>query len=679
MKKLSVFLSLLFVSAAFSSFAEELKTEAIKVTATRVEKELQEVPYTVNVITEEQIRKSGATTIAELLRDLPGVELTTNAIVGMQRLSLRGENSFRTLILVDGMKITEQKSMEGTPILVDVNNIERIEIIQGPGSVLYGSEAIGGAINIITKKGGDRPLQGYVSGTYDTNSDGWSTFGSLNGSVNNFYYRADLSKTEFGERKDSHGNKLANTDYETQNIGLLAGYKNKKFDLGVQYTKYESELGVYISPDVITSPITNFFLDLPEWNRERYAAYFEYRNPGSFLNKARVDVFHQETYKDFLQLMTLQPAPVMTIDRTMSTENTLDTTGVLTQFNFELSDTNLLIAGIEFNVDDLDATTDTIQSTTSPMGTTTTRTIVDAEAKQTTFAAFLHDEQTIGENWILGAGLRYSRIENELTSTNDPNIPTKDTDFDSFVGTLSAVFTGVKDTAFRALYSSGYRAPNLQELYMGTSHGGTTTTLSNPDLDPEKSNSYELGVRYSTNKTDVDFAVFYSDAEDYITTQEIDTDIQQYTNVDEAKTMGAEVSAKAYAGDFTPYITGAYVRRKYEFENLSTYKTNTPAITSRVGLLYDKQISQKFLIGTDVYARYSDKAEQLIRSTGVVEKTDSYTTLNLAVTGTYYYKDDRRFMVGVEALNIGDENYEVAKVGVPEAGRHFIFKVSADF
>ncbi|MCD8493381.1 MAG: Plug domain-containing protein [Geovibrio sp.] len=122
-RKLFLVLPLLAFSL-ISASAAEIETEKIKVTATRVEKEMREVPYTVNVITEEDIRKSGATSLAELLRDIPSVQMTSTGAAGIQRLSLRGESSSRTLIMVDGMKITEQKSMDGTPLLIDVNSIE---------------------------------------------------------------------------------------------------------------------------------------------------------------------------------------------------------------------------------------------------------------------------------------------------------------------------------------------------------------------------------------------------------------------------------------------------------------------------------------------------------------------------------------------------------------------------
>ena len=127
---------------------EPVKADDVYVTATRVEKELQDVPMSVSVMTSEDIKRSPARTIGELLQDVPGVEIRNSGGQGFKRISIRGENPNRVLILIDGQKLVENKSMDGTPLLIDPSNVERVEVIKGPASVLYGSEAIGGVVNI---------------------------------------------------------------------------------------------------------------------------------------------------------------------------------------------------------------------------------------------------------------------------------------------------------------------------------------------------------------------------------------------------------------------------------------------------------------------------------------------------------------------------------------------------
>ena len=131
---------------------ETVQTSEVTVTAGRVEQQLLEVPMAVTVVTNQEIQESSARNVGELLEDIPGVMVNNAGSQGLKRVSIRGEDTFRTLTLIDGQKISEQKSMSGASILIDPSSIERIEVIKGPASVLYGSDALGGVVNIITKK-----------------------------------------------------------------------------------------------------------------------------------------------------------------------------------------------------------------------------------------------------------------------------------------------------------------------------------------------------------------------------------------------------------------------------------------------------------------------------------------------------------------------------------------------
>jgi hemoglobin/transferrin/lactoferrin receptor protein len=136
-----------------------IRVHSIMVTVNRVLQDLMDVPETVNVITADEIERSPYSTITELLAQVPGVSTDNSsaAIAGAERISIRGETSGRTLILIDGIKAVD-KDYDDNSVLIDLSQVERIEIIKGPASVLYGSSGIGGVINIITKKGGDKPI-----------------------------------------------------------------------------------------------------------------------------------------------------------------------------------------------------------------------------------------------------------------------------------------------------------------------------------------------------------------------------------------------------------------------------------------------------------------------------------------------------------------------------------------
>lgn len=185
---IAVALSLPLISA---QAAENYKAQDVVVTASRVEQQLADVNMSVSVITSEEIEQNaGAQTIGDLLENnVPGIRVQNDGGQGIDRISIRGEDPFRTVVMVDGQRISEQKSMSGVPLLIDPSQVERIEIIRGPASVLYGSDAIGGAINIITKKGGDKPFGASVSAGFNSSASGKDLSASIYGATGGWKYR----------------------------------------------------------------------------------------------------------------------------------------------------------------------------------------------------------------------------------------------------------------------------------------------------------------------------------------------------------------------------------------------------------------------------------------------------------------------------------------------------------
>ncbi len=105
-------------SSAAVAAEETVSAETVKVTAARVEQDLMDVNMSVSVITADDIRKSEARSVGELLKDIPGVRINNDGGQGIKRVSIRGEDTFRTLVMIDGQKISEQKSMSGSPMLL---------------------------------------------------------------------------------------------------------------------------------------------------------------------------------------------------------------------------------------------------------------------------------------------------------------------------------------------------------------------------------------------------------------------------------------------------------------------------------------------------------------------------------------------------------------------------------
>lgn len=197
-------LTLCMSGAAFAAtsptYASTSDEDTVIVTANRTESSLWDSPATIRVIDRQTLQNSTSVSIADDLQDIPGVEVTDNALAGRKQIRIRGEASSRVLILIDGEVVSYQRAGQnyGAGLLIDESALERIEVVKGPYSVLYGSQAIGGVVNFITKKGGDKPLGGSVKAVYNSATAGWEESAAAWGSIGNFDYRINGSYSDPG-------------------------------------------------------------------------------------------------------------------------------------------------------------------------------------------------------------------------------------------------------------------------------------------------------------------------------------------------------------------------------------------------------------------------------------------------------------------------------------------------
>ena len=679
-------LAFLLVAPVSARGAEDarLETREIVVTPTRTNRELREVPSSVSVVGGEALRRSGATTVADALRDVPGVEVFDQSVPGAKRVVIRGESGSRVLVLVDGQKISEQKSMDGAALLIDPARVERIEVVKGPGSVLYGSEAIGGVVNIITKKGGDRPVQAEATGTYDTSADGVKGYAALFGGHEGFQYRISGAWTDFDDRESAEET-LENTAYEIQDYSLFLGYDKDDLSLGVTYEDYRSDVESHTPEGTTDETLTYFQLDLPRWDRWKIGGFAELRALADPLPRLRLDAYFQNTRKLFKNDMELRipmgPAGVMAVENRITTDNDQDTFGLDFQVDWMPHPDHYVIFGYEPVFDQLDAVTEIRSARITPMpppaGTRTTS--LDRftyEAEMDAHAVYVQDEWMLPADLTATLGLRQTWVDSRLKATNNPEIGLRDADDSQAVFSAGLTWAGAENLILRGLFSQGYRFPNLQQLFIGTVHGGAEPTFANPELAPETSDNYEIGFRFGDGVFAADLALFYSDAADYITTRPVEGG-RRFENVNAAETFGAEaVIQYDVAGlGLTPYAGATWLRRKFETGDFATYDTGRPDLMGRLGLRYGRDLGQSHLF-TDLYFRGASEAEERF-SDGTAATYGSWETLNLTLGGRF--GADQKYFATVHLNNLFDREYATAASSVPEAGFHAVFQAGVSF
>ena len=686
---------ILFIS--FNTYAQEenhIKTTAVKVTATKVEKELLEVPSSVSIVTEEDIKKSSARTVGELLQDVPGVQISNSGGQGLKRISLRGEGVNRTLILIDGQQIVENKSMDGTALMIDTALIERIEIIRGPSSVLYGSNAIGGVINIITKKGGKKPIEGSINLSYNGASQGHSESASIFGKTHGVEYRVTASNNMQQQLRTPIG-LVPYSAFEQQNYSAYLAYNfNDNYKLGASYDYFTSD----ISSGSQAVGYEKFYVDLPLWSRQKAALFFEVKEAVSFMPKLRLDVFYQQSHKKMHNHVELDPNVVF-MPATMDNyaDNYNNQWGLQLQTDWAISDHTYIIAGYDFNYNILDADT-SVDSTSTILDVMNYNKHVKNYGYEQIHALYAQAESYLPLDFTLFYGVRWTynianmekaagvRID-KITGSSTP-LSVEDIGNTGISSTNAPVFaagimwSGIENFSIRFNFSQGFRSPNLQERYLLSSMGGGTI-YPNPDLKSETSNNFEFGIRYNDYGVGLDAVYFVSLADNYIAQVPVSTgsSATKYKNVSNALTHGAELSL-SYTSPIglKPYTSLTIMQRRYNDNGVYTWKTGVPLVSGRAGLAYLHTFNDYVDLSIDLFSRFSSETIDSLDSIHSEFTSDLYYapwgTANIAISVDF--GKDRQYSLSTEVYNLLNTLYKTS-VDIYEPGLYGAVKFSAAF
>lgn len=689
-------LSLFVASAASASTSSTTpnktnKEETLVVTANRSESSLWESPATIQVIDHQTLQNSTSTSIADDLQDIPGVEITDNALAGRKQIRIRGEASSRVLILIDGQEVTYQRAGQnyGGGLLIDESSLERIEVVKGPYSVLYGSQAIGGVVNFITKKGGDKPIAGTVKAVYNSATAGWEESAAAWGSIGQFDYRINGSYSDQGDR-DTPDGRLPNTNFRNNSQGIWLGYNLDNQHFGLSLDRYKLATQTYFEdPD---GEYDAFSVKIPKLEREKIGLFYDIDVNGDYLKKIHLDAYEQTIDRKFEnEVATTQavsfPIQSLSVRNQTNTNDKQYTQGITLQSNFSLPANNSLVVGTQYKRDRVSQTSNGFTSQKSLTGivNSETQTYSYNESEQSTTSLFAQNDWRFADNWTWTLGARQYWLSSKLTRgdgysvskgvTTDTSLAEQSAHDNELVTATSLRYSGFDNIELRAAFAQGYVFPTLTQLFMQTAAGGGTT-YGNPDLKAEHSNNYELGARYNGNLWMVDGAVYYSEAKDYIAsiacsgqalcngnTTSSRGGYYYYDNIDRAKTWGMELSAEYNGWVVSPYVSGNLIRRQYEGQTLKTTNTGEPTINGRVGLKHTLMLNAAN-VTSDIYIRAASSAKD---DTGDKEvRTPGWATLNLAVNTEFGAND--QYQVNVALNNLTDKRYRTAHESIPAAG-----------
>lgn len=509
------------------------KLDEVIVTATRTVRQLSSLPLPVTLINKEQLQQTGVTRLNEILNEQTGIIMTPDATIGGgEGVQIQGIASDYVLILIDGVPVVGRSSGNLDLSRFAIGNIKQIEVVKGPSSSLFGSEALGGVINIITEKPTTENISGQISHRAATFNN-QNTNLSLNQRFEKIGYSffADRLSTDGFDLAPSSDGQTVNPFYNYTFNGRIFADITENLDVFASGRYFFQEFDV--QPSTSEERDSNVLLRLNHDPSEKTNLQYEFYYTNYTTNEEVVDPIDDELLiaNDFDQKL-FRPE---------------------VRFNHSFSQTNTMTLGIGYNLENLDRSL-----------------FAETITFNSQYAFAQYDFKPL-ENLNIIAGARFDN-HSEYNSQLSPKISTK-YDFSPNFSIKGSVGSGFKAPDFRQLYldftnaaGGGYSVFGKEVEAAGIQRLQENDEIATLQVDPsqlgerlnaESSVGYNLGFSYKKGKISSDINFFRNDFKNLIDTQIL-----------ASKTNGQNVFG--YINRESVYTQGAEIDLKYKFsENLN--------------------------------------------------------------------------------------------------------------
>lgn len=537
---------------------------------------MKNVPASTQIITSSDIKKSGATNVRDAITDFANITMTKKVRGGGHEIIVRGMSTDKSLIMVNGHRVANEADGSGLGNAnaldrINVDNIEKIEIVKGPSSALYGSEAMGGVINIITKGSKEAEVR---TGLVNSSEDFTNWWHLDSGEIGKFSATLDMRFNKI--RRDGD-----DTDFLTDSFGTAQTYNfnaNYHFNDHNYLNFYVDHYTQNLKRDLYTHKRDNIKLDFPEGMRpmgqtsmtgegsmEDALANYHYKQQTyglSWNGKTARNDWQIQTYlskfdwKSDIRYSGMQfkgHVPAGLSPMTGRMWNTIfngfmvgDSGAYKNDVNVnsnkifviegrnstKINDNHRITYGAEYIKNTVKGTNfgDDNQFGVTHIGSVSKNGVTKeiSEKEIDTYAAYLQDEINYGK-WFIVPAIRYDHHENFGSHTSPK---------------LGLTYKANDTFRVKANYGKGFKAPTIQNLYcklvthMG--QAGIITVNPNANLRPETSNSWDVGVEKEWGKISTSLVYFDTKLENMITTEKIIDKTYRCVNVGNVRVKGIE-------------------------------------------------------------------------------------------------------------------------------------------
>jgi len=481
-------------------------TENVIVSASIAPEDESSPSASVTVITRERIEQSGKTDVLELLREVPGVDVVQSGGAGTATsVFIRGATSAQTLVLIDGVRVNDPYGAGYDFSTLSTQNVERIEVVRGPFSALYGADAVGGVVSILTRAASSDPSGRFTAAAGNRGFHEETLFAT--GGTGPFSLAlSGRDVHDGGDPQNVAGTTVDHSAWNNQTgAAQFAWTPSDAFRTGLNVER------TFARTEIPSDGLA------PTLNRTTEFAQTTWTLP------VRARLSEANALSGSLSQVDFRPTSDDPDDATgfVTSDTIARTRGARAADTWTISPENTLSAAASYEHSTVDS-----RGAFGP---------VIEDRRTSIWGIALEDQWTFaGGRFRALGGVRYDR-HSQFGSATDPRV--------------SLVWNVAANDALRVSYGTGFRAPSIVDLYY--------PFFGNPDLKPERSRSYEAGFSHVLDPVRLDLAVFRTDFRDLI---QFDNVSQLPGNVGRARTDGVEASASYSAHSFSGRIAYTYLR-----------------------------------------------------------------------------------------------------------------------